>query len=296
MVPKVAVGAAATLTSVVLYELISRSVGTVSGGATAAGASAGDGASAGAGAVWDVAWDDPGALPADSEEALELRRAGDPQVERRHIIFVRHAQPASGQAAEGEGAGKKAKKKEFLALSPEGRKQAELTGQRLKMLFEDVDAVYYSAAPESKATAQILHRCLSGGDPKSATRLVESGLFAEAVPGLPSPAPEALKEVPAAELEADAARAEAAFRALVWSPKLTSKEQVGLTSVEVVVGHGNLIRYLACRALQLPPSAWSRMAASHCTLTWIDIGCDGSVAMREFGSSGHLPPDLVTYY
>jgi serine/threonine-protein phosphatase PGAM5 len=42
---------------------------------------------------------------------------------------------------------------------------------------------------------------------------------------------------------------------------------------EVFVGHGNIIRYFFCRALQLPPEAWLRLSIFNCS---INIHCDKS--------------------
>ncbi|KAG5489573.1 hypothetical protein GH5_00449 [Leishmania sp. Ghana 2012 LV757] len=66
------------------------------------------------------------------------------------------------------------------------------------------------------------------------------------------------------------------------------------TSVEVIVGHGNMIRYLTMRALQLPPEAWLRTSLPHCSVTTITIRGTGHVSLVGMGSYGHLPPDMVT--
>lgn len=66
------------------------------------------------------------------------------------------------------------------------------------------------------------------------------------------------------------------------------------TSVEVIVGHGNMIRYLTMRALQLPPEAWLRTSLPHCSVTTINIRGTGHVSLVGMGSYGHLPPDMVT--
>lgn len=224
--------------------------------------------------LWDADWDNapPGTV---GEAARALRNAAvDRDVGRRHVLFVRHAQAAGGGG-----------------LSAAGRKQAEATGRRLRELVEangaSVAAVYHSGAPEAAATAEILRACLPGSP-----RLAASELLAEGVPFVPSPAPLALAALGEEELRPAALRAEDAFRAHVWRPSGERREQV---SVEVVVGHGNSLRYILCRALQLHPAAWSRLAAYHCGVTWLDIDCEGTVVLREFGGVGHLPKGLVTY-
>lgn len=66
------------------------------------------------------------------------------------------------------------------------------------------------------------------------------------------------------------------------------------SSVELIVGHGNLIRYFTMRALQLPPEAWLRTSLPHCSVTTITIRGNGNVSLTGMGSYGHLPPELVT--
>jgi broad specificity phosphatase PhoE len=42
-------------------------------------------------------------------------------------------------------------------------------------------------------------------------------------------------------------------------------------SYDVVVCHGNVIRYFVCRALQLPPEGWLKLATFNCGLTHLAI-------------------------
>lgn len=65
-------------------------------------------------------------------------------------------------------------------------------------------------------------------------------------------------------------------------------------TVEVIVGHANVIRYLTLRALQLPPEAWLRTSLSHASITSVVINGHGRVKVNAFGSMGHLPPEMVT--
>lgn len=66
------------------------------------------------------------------------------------------------------------------------------------------------------------------------------------------------------------------------------------SSVEIIVGHANVIRYLTLRALQLPPEAWLRTSLPHCSITNLVINGEGHVKLSGMGSFGHLPPDMVT--
>ena len=64
---------------------------------------------------------------------------------------------------------------------------------------------------------------------------------------------------------------------------------------EIIVCHGNVIRYFFCRALQLPPEAWLRLCVFNCSLTYFTIRPTGTVSCRMLGDVGHLPYDLCTF-
>ena len=59
--------------------------------------------------------------------------------------------------------------------------------------------------------------------------------------------------------------------------------------------HGNVIRYMTLRALQLPPEAWLRLCTFNCSLTYLVVRPTGSVSLRALGDVGHLDPPLVTF-
>lgn len=113
----------------------------------------------------------------------------------------------------------------------------------------------------------------------------------------------------------DGSRIEAAFRNYVYRADNRQKED----SYDIIVCHGNVIRYFVCRysalrtvfflckekfksskiciffrALQLPPEAWLRMQVNHASITWLCIRPNGIVSLKSLGDCGHLPPDLLT--
>jgi len=57
---------------------------------------------------------------------------------------------------------------------------------------------------------------------------------------------------------------------------------------EIIVCHGNVIRYFLCRALQLPPEAWLRFSTFNCSMTYLMIMPNGRVSCRMLGDIGHL--------
>lgn len=64
----------------------------------------------------------------------------------------------------------------------------------------------------------------------------------------------------------------------------------------VLVCHQNVIRYFACRALQLPPEAWLRFRGNNCGLTEIIVSDDGRASLDKFADVGHLPLRMHTFH
>lgn len=63
---------------------------------------------------------------------------------------------------------------------------------------------------------------------------------------------------------------------------------------ELIVAHGNLIRYLICRVLGASPRAWASMRINNCGLSEVVVESDGSLTLASYNDTGHLPPRLVT--
>jgi probable phosphoglycerate mutase len=63
---------------------------------------------------------------------------------------------------------------------------------------------------------------------------------------------------------------------------------------EIIVSHGNLIRYLATRALNGSAEGWFRMETFNCGITEIVIDSDGRLSLVACNDVSHLPADLVT--
>ncbi|VDN24835.1 unnamed protein product [Gongylonema pulchrum] len=86
-------------------------------------------------------------------------------------------------------------------------------------------------------------------------------------------------------------RIEAAFRKYIHRASSKQKED----SWELIVCHGNVIRYFVCRALQFPPEGWLRMSVGHCSITWLIVYPNGTVSVRTLGDIGHLPREKVSF-
>ncbi len=99
----------------------------------------------------------------------------------------------------------------------------------------------------------------------------------------PSPSPQ--------QFFVEGGRIEAGFRRYVHRAESSSDAE----EVDVLVCHGNVIRYFICRALQLPPDAWLRFATPHASITSLHVRPSGRVGILMMGEAGHIPPDKITY-
>lgn len=175
----------------------------------------------------------------------------------RFLVLVRHGQydTASG--------GK---------LTSIGREQARATAQFLGRVRPDV--IWSSTLVRAKETAEIL-AARSGGRVRR-TGLLREGMYSK-VEGY---------ETPASERKEDRERAERAYRAIF---RVSRSDRT-----EVVVCHGNLIRFLVCRSLHAPVGKWLRMTTNHCGITRVLIRDTGAVRVMSYNETAHLPPKLVT--
>jgi serine/threonine-protein phosphatase PGAM5 len=62
----------------------------------------------------------------------------------------------------------------------------------------------------------------------------------------------------------------------------------------VLAAHGNLIRYLICRVLELPAEDWNKFGIYHCGISQVAVMPDGFLMLVTFNAIDHLPPNLRT--
>ncbi len=63
----------------------------------------------------------------------------------------------------------------------------------------------------------------------------------------------------------------------------------------VLVAHGNAIRYLLCRVLDLPTDAWAKFDINNCGLCRIDVKTMLGTQVTGLNDIGHLSPSMVTF-
>lgn len=219
-------------------------------------------------ATWDRGWD-------------MLENTNKSQV-TRHLILIRHGQYDVHFKGD-------------PPLTALGEKQADLTGARLADILSDkqVKAIHCSTMIRAEGTAAIIAQHFPD-TPLHKTALLREGVPAESIPSSPSWQPTART------IHRDSSRIEAAFRSFFHRHQgkegSQSNDKAKNSEYEIVVCHGNVIRYCVLRALQLPPQAWLRLAIWNCGITHIEIRPDGGVSMHALGDTGHLEKGFITYH
>lgn len=177
-------------------------------------------------------------------------------------------------------------------LTPLGHRQAALIAQRLALIHEATDGFYRrfelnelisSKLTRAKQTADAIAPSLPDARRSSNADLNEGR------PCLPEPPPSHRAHYTNRNLDGE--RIERVYRTLCARPP---PEQPADT-YEVVVCHANVIRYVVCRALQLPPEAWLRLSLPHCSITHLVVRANGDVSLKALGDAGHLPPEMLTF-
>ncbi|XP_058230667.1 serine/threonine-protein phosphatase PGAM5, mitochondrial isoform X2 [Hemibagrus wyckioides] len=227
---------------------------------------------------WDYNWDkrEPSSMSSSrrrgsvgEENGVEVEN--NKPTATRHIFLIRHSQYNLSGGSDSD-----------RTLTPLGREQAELTGQRLASLGLKYHILVHSSMARATETAQIISTHLPG------VEMVSCDLLREGAPI--EPVPPVTHWKPEAVYHEDGARIEAAFRRYIHRADPKQKED----SYEIVVCHANVIRYFVCRALQFPPEGWLRLGLNNGSITWLTVRPSGRVALRALGDSGFMPPDKVT--
>jgi broad specificity phosphatase PhoE len=64
---------------------------------------------------------------------------------------------------------------------------------------------------------------------------------------------------------------------------------------DILVAHGNVIRYLTMKALKVDAPVWAALSVAHASLTVIEVRPDGSARVLAVGDNGHIPGPLVSW-
>lgn len=188
----------------------------------------------------------------------------------RTIVLVRHGHYAPDPAADptlGPG------------LTPLGIAQARLAGARLAGLPLPFDQVYASPLTRAQQSARIIAEDLGG-------------VAIDTLPDLAECTPPTRQTAVTAQMAAADLKACADQLNRLYDEHF--KPAQGAPRRELMVCHGNVIRYLITKALHVDTEAWLELSVGHTSLTTIRIEADGSARVIGAGDVGHLPPNLLT--
>jgi serine/threonine-protein phosphatase PGAM5 len=195
---------------------------------------------------------------------------------QRMIYLIRHGQYES-QPDDGELGG---------TLTDLGKQQAQMVAALLSGM--EITAIHCSTMRRAEETALIIAQSVSNGEP----HLTE--LLWELVPTIPPHLEAYFRSLSEQNTQFDIdevpekrAIADQAFETF-FHPASNIADNI------VLVCHGNLIRYLVCRALDIDPDRWSNMHINHCSLTSVLIEPDGNMMLVSYNETGHLPKHMKT--
>jgi serine/threonine-protein phosphatase PGAM5 len=162
-------------------------------------------------------------------------------------------------------------------LSTLGIAQARLVGTRFRSMPIAFDSLTASTMTRAQQTAAIVHEQIADA------RAGSSALLRECTP----PARMPLREPPAA-LTACKEQLDAAF-AKFFTPA------TGADRHDILVCHGNVIRYLTTKALGVDAGSWIAMSVGHTSVTIIQVLDNDTFRVIAVGDIGHVPATLQSW-
>ena len=164
-------------------------------------------------------------------------------------------------------------------LNALGHEQAKLLGARLAGLGVKFDRLISSELLRAKQTADdmgVLMKMTPSRD----------GLLNECTPNSSN------ARLMAGEKPADVAACDSTL-AVAWARYLVPTTE--RDTYDVLVCHGNVIRWTLMRALGADTKNWSNQDAGNCSLTIIAVRPDGSIRLAMYSDVGHIPVEKQTW-
>lgn len=164
-------------------------------------------------------------------------------------------------------------------LVPLGIAQARLVAARLRSLPVEITSLHSSTMTRARQTALVV------GQEFPNLKLHQSRLLRECTP--PTWREDIMAEEDPVKMRDCIDKLERAF-AEYFVPSPDGDRH------DIIVCHGNVIRYFVTRVLGVDSMSWLRMSIGNCSLTVVRIKPDGSMKLVSFSDVGHLPPNLQT--
>jgi serine/threonine-protein phosphatase PGAM5 len=194
------------------------------------------------------------------------------QTGTRTIYLIRHGDYDQTDTSDAD-VGKK--------LTQLGIAQTRLLSNRLKGIPVEFTSLTSSTMTRARETAMVINEVFPE------LNLQQSPLISECTP--PTWRKDIMAGVDTTEKEHCVANIEQAFnKYFVPTPDENDRN-------DIIVCHGNVIRYLVTKVLNVDTMSWLQMSITNCSLTIIRILQDGSMKLDTFGDYGHIPENMRTY-
>ncbi len=166
-------------------------------------------------------------------------------------------------------------------LTPLGIAQARLVSTRLKSMNIIFNSLTSSTMTRAKQTALVINKDFPE------LKLEQSNLIMECTP--PSWRKDVMAGVDTSEKGECVKNLEQAFQKyFISSPDDKNRN-------DIIVCHGNVIRYFVTKVLKVDTMAWLQMSITNCSLTIIRILPDGTMKLDAFSDYGHIPENMRTF-
>lgn len=173
------------------------------------------------------------------------------------------------------------KKEPVEQLTPLGRKQAALAGKRLKAF--KISKMHFSTMPRARETAEIVKKHM-----EYEKRALGTDILHECVPGFPKKKRKKSGHTDLKKLAKDKRQADRAFKQIFTFSKRNS--------TELVVCHGNIIRYFICKALGINTELWLSMDIKQCGISSIQLNSKTrEMKVMAHNDLGHIPLHKQTF-
>jgi len=164
------------------------------------------------------------------------------------------------------------------ALTPLGIAEARLVAARLRGLPLHFDSITSSTMERARETAAIVRESLPE------VEFHESSDLSECTPPTFRPLEGELPE----EQAACAKRLDRVFAEHFRPASRTNGS-------DLIVAHGNVIRYLVTKALGVDTRAWLGFSVAHASLTVVRVRANGTMSVVAVGDIGHIPPNMQSW-
>ncbi len=189
-----------------------------------------------------------------------------------HLYLIRHGMYDNDSTVTDDSKGNR--------LNALGHEQATLVGRRIAGLPVHVRSFVASPYLRALETAQDMGREMNR------TPVVDT-LLHECTPRFES-RPNYRRIASDEEMLACEANLEAAFtKYFVPTPEADT--------YDVLVAHGNVIRWLLCKSLGLDPLLWRRFTIGNCSITAFAVSPDGVIRLATYSDTGHIPVEKQSW-